>query len=69
MNSACNLDCPLCFADSGTHLARTGFQLTYEQVDTMLDTFVAAEGDPEVVRFSGGEPTLHPQLLDFIALA
>ena len=69
VNSACNLDCPLCFADSGTHLARTGFQLTYEQVNAMLDTFVAAEGDPEVVQFSGGEPTLHPQLLDFIALA
>ena len=69
VNSACNLDCPLCFADSGTHLARTGFQLTYEQIDSMLDTFVAAEGNPEVVQFSGGEPTLHPQLLDFIALA
>jgi len=69
VNSACNLDCPLCFADSGTHLARTGFQLTYEQVDSMLDTFVAAAGNPEVVQFSGGEPTLHPQLLDFIALA
>ena len=69
VNSACNLDCPLCFADSGTHLARSGFQLTYDQVNAMLDTFVAAEGDPEVVQFSGGEPTLHPQLLDFIALA
>ena len=69
VNSACNLDCPLCFANAGTHLARTGFQLTYQQVESMLDGLVAAEGRPEVLQFSGGEPTLHPQLLDFIALA
>ncbi|TMG68626.1 MAG: radical SAM protein [Chloroflexi bacterium] len=69
VNSACNLDCPLCFANSGTHLAKTGFQLTYEQVESMLDGLVAAEGSPEVVQFSGGEPTLHPRLLDFVELA
>ena len=27
----------------------------------MLDAFVAAEGEPEVVMFSGGEPTIHPR--------
>lgn len=69
VNSGCNLDCPLCFANSGTHLAHNGFELTYEQVDFMLDRYVAAEGDPEVLQFSGGEPTLHPRLLDFVELA
>jgi 7,8-dihydro-6-hydroxymethylpterin dimethyltransferase len=69
VNSACNLDCPLCFANSGTHLARSGFQLTYGQVDFMLDRYVAAEANPEVLQFSGGEPTLHPQLLDFVEMA
>ena len=69
VNSACNLDCPLCFANAGTHVAQGGFQLTYEQVDFMLDRFLAAEGEPEVLQFSGGEPTLHPQLLEFIELA
>ncbi|HET9221046.1 MAG TPA: radical SAM protein, partial [Roseiflexaceae bacterium] len=69
VNAACNLDCPLCFAGSGTHLAQSGFELTYEQVDFMLDRFVAAEGNPEVIQFSGGEPTLHPRILDFVELA
>jgi 7,8-dihydro-6-hydroxymethylpterin dimethyltransferase len=69
VNSACNLDCPLCFANSGTHLAATGYQVTYEQVSFMLDRLVEAEGSPEVVQFSGGEPTLHPRLLDFVELA
>jgi 7,8-dihydro-6-hydroxymethylpterin dimethyltransferase len=69
VNSACNLDCPLCFANSGTHLAHTGYELTYEQVEFMLDRFIATEGNPEVIQFSGGEPSLHPRILDFIALA
>lgn len=69
VNQACNLDCPLCFANAGTHLAQGGFELTYQQVEFMLDRFVAAEGNPEVIQFSGGEPTLHPQIIDFVELA
>ncbi len=69
VNQACNLDCPLCFADSGTKQAQTGFELTFEQVERMIDAFISAEGDPEVLQFSGGEPTLHPRILDFIRLA
>jgi hypothetical protein len=67
VNTTCNLDCPICFADSGHQ--PDGYSLTLEQVDFMLDRFIAAEGEPEVVQFSGGEPTIHPQILDFVALA
>ena len=68
VNSGCNLDCPVCFADSGRHHS-DHFSVTGEQVGRMLDAFVAAEGDPEVVQFSGGEPTIHPQILRFVAMA
>jgi uncharacterized radical SAM superfamily Fe-S cluster-containing enzyme len=68
VNSACNLDCPVCFADSGTHQP-DGFSLTREQVAHMLDVFVRAEGEPEVIQFSGGEPTIHPDILEFVAMA
>ena len=64
VNSQCNLDCPVCFADAGP-----GFSLTLRQVDGMLDRFRALEGSPEVVQFSGGEPTLHPQIVDMVRLA
>ena len=67
VNTGCNLDCPVCFADSGHH--PDGFSLTREQVEAGLDAFVAAEGEPEVVMFSGGEPSIHPQILEFCALA
>ena len=68
VNSGCNLDCPVCFADSGRRHP-DHFSLTREQVARMLDAFVAAEGEPEVVQFSGGEPTIHPDILAFVAMA
>jgi len=67
VNSACNLDCPVCFADSGHQ--PDGFSLTFAQVEAGLDAFVTAEGEPEVVMFSGGEPSIHPQIVEFCALA
>ncbi len=67
VNSSCNLDCPICFAGSGHQ--PDGFSLTREQVARMLDAFAAAEGEPEVVQFSGGEPSIHPDIVDFIEMA
>jgi uncharacterized radical SAM superfamily Fe-S cluster-containing enzyme len=64
INSVCNMDCPLCFAD-----ARPGFNLSLPEVEQMLDDFVRTEGNPEVVQFSGGEPTLHPQIIEFVLAA
>jgi 7,8-dihydro-6-hydroxymethylpterin dimethyltransferase len=69
VNSACNLDCPICFADSGTGHQRDGFSLNLEQVESMLDAFVRAEGEPEALQISGGEPSIHPQILEILAAA
>ena len=67
VNTNCNLDCPVCFADSG-HQPH-GYSINLEQCERMLDVYVAAEGEPEVIMFSGGEPTIHPRILDFIDAA
>ncbi len=64
VNSACNMSCPLCFANAGA-----GFNLTLGDVEDILDRFVATEGDPQVVQFSGGEPTIHPQIIDMLQAA
>lgn len=69
VNTACNLDCPICFADSGTGPAGHGYSLTLDQVESMLDSFVAAEGEPESIQFSGGEPSIHPDILAMLAAA
>lgn len=67
VNTGCNLDCPICFADSGHQ--PDGYSITLEQCATMLDAFVASEGEAEVVMFSGGEPTIHKDILAMIDLA
>jgi uncharacterized radical SAM superfamily Fe-S cluster-containing enzyme len=69
VNTACNLDCPICFAESGTGPQEHGYSLTLEHVEEMLDAFVRAEGSPESVQLSGGEPSMHPQILGMLAAA
>ena len=64
VNSACNMDCPLCFADAGS-----GFNLTLEEVEGILDHFVETEGEPEAVQFSGGEPSIHPEIIPMLKAA
>ena len=64
VNSACNMACPLCFAEAGA-----GFNLTLAEVEGILDHFVATEGHPEVVQFSGGEPTIHPDIVPMLRAA
>ncbi len=64
VNSACNMDCPLCFANAGA-----GFNLTLEEVEGILDHLVETEGNPEVVQFSGGEPSIHPQIIEMLRAA
>jgi uncharacterized radical SAM superfamily Fe-S cluster-containing enzyme len=69
VNTACNLDCPICFAESGTGHQEHGYALSLDQVEAMLDAFVRAEGEPEAIQLSGGEPSIHPQILDMLGAA
>ena len=62
INSACNLECPLCFATSGPR----GVHLPCEDCIRAIDHLVAAEGHPEILQLSGGEPTIHPRFLDIL---
>ncbi len=64
VTQSCNLQCPTCFTDSPS----TG-SLTLAQVEGILDNFVKSEGDPEVVQFSGGEPTVHPEIIPMMEAA
>ena len=59
---ACNLSCPICYAESGPH--RTTYR-SMEQIEAMLDAVVSNEIQPDIVQISGGEPTIHP---DFFAV-
>ena len=66
VNEACNLSCPVCFADSST--AKT-YHRPLAEIEKMMDALVASEGEPDLLQLSGGEPTIHPQILEIIAAA
>jgi len=62
----CNLRCPVCYAGSGPERLR---HRSLPEIEAMLDAVVAAEGEPDVVQISGGEPTLHPAFFDILDAA
>ncbi|NMD07578.1 MAG: radical SAM protein [Phyllobacteriaceae bacterium] len=66
VNEACNLTCPMCFAESST--AKTHHRPLAE-IERMMDALVASEGEPDLLQISGGEPTIHPQIIEILAAA
>ncbi len=63
INSACNLACPVCFANAeDIHGAHRPMAV----IEQMLDALVASEGEPDLVQLSGGEPTIHPQFFEIL---
>ncbi|NEX92014.1 radical SAM protein [Caulobacter sp. 17J65-9] len=66
VNEACNLSCPVCFADSS--VKREGHRPLAE-IEAMFDVLVDSEGEPDLVQISGGEPTIHPQFFEILAAA
>ena len=65
ITSACNLECPMCYAASGPG----GAHLSYDDCCRAIDALVLAEGRPEVLQLSGGEPTIHPEFLNVFRYA
>lgn len=59
----CNMHCPVCFANSAPGM---GNPRSMEDIEVMLQTLLASEQQPDLVQVSGGEPTLHPQLMDIL---
>ncbi len=65
ITSSCNLHCPMCFAESGPG----GKHLDFDTYCRMVDRYVYLEGIPDVLQLSGGEPTIHPDLLRMVRYA
>lgn len=66
INQACNLTCPVCFADSSIKRSE---ERSLEEVEALIDKIVASEGEPDLVQLSGGEPTLHSRFFEILAAA
>jgi hypothetical protein len=65
INDHCNLNCPVCYAESGT--GRQQYR-SLAEIERMVQAVVRNEGHPDVVQISGGEPTLHPDFFQVLDL-
>lgn len=65
ITSNCNLRCPMCFAESGPG----GTNIDFATYTRMVDRYVHLEGVADVLQLSGGEPTLHPDLVRMVRYA
>jgi len=68
ITNRCNLKCPVCFANASA--AGYVYEPTAEQITGMLENLRANKPVPATaLQFSGGEPTIRNELLDFVRKA
>lgn len=66
VTDACNLRCPICYAESGPERQH---HRSMSMIESMLDAIIANEGEADVVQISGGEPTIHPEFFAILDAA
>jgi uncharacterized radical SAM superfamily Fe-S cluster-containing enzyme len=64
--SECNLDCPICYTVNKNENA---FVLTKEGFAEMLSHLAEDRESIDIINFTGGEPTLHPELPELVRMA
>ncbi len=65
ITSACNLDCPICYTINKNE---DPHRLTKEDFQTILDHLANDHSELDIINFTGGEPTLHPELPEFLRM-
>ncbi len=64
---SCNLTCPTCYADS-PHQKEVA-HISFENFRSRVEGVIARKGAIDILQFSGGEPTLHPQFFELLEWA
>lgn len=61
ITSVCDLSCPICLKNS-----QDDYYYNIDEFSAIIDNLIESEDNLDVVNLSGGEPTIHPQIIDFI---
>jgi hypothetical protein len=68
ITNRCNLTCPICFANSNA--AGRVVEYSYDEIVRIMTHFIEQRPyHAAIAQFSGGEPTLHPRILDILKKA
>ncbi len=63
ITNACDLRCPICFTYNRDGPA---YHMPVEEMRRTAEAVLASAGSIDLINITGGEPTLHPQLLDLL---
>jgi len=66
ITSACNLDCPICYTVNKNEGAHT---MSEEDFAKILAHLKLQHDELDIINFTGGEPTLHPELPKLLRMA
>jgi hypothetical protein len=66
ITSACNLDCPICYTVNKNEDAH---RLSVSDFAVILAHLAAQQDEMDIINFTGGEPTLHPELPVFLKMS
>lgn len=59
----CNMKCNICYFSS---YPGAGNHRSMEQIEQMLATLLKVESQPDLIQVTGGEPTIHPQIMEIL---
>lgn len=65
ITSECNLDCPICYTINRND---DPYRMKLEEFADVLAVIKRNDPQLKIINFTGGEPTLHPQLLDIVRM-
>ena len=63
VTNACQLRCPICFTYNRSDKL---YFTPVEEMRRTVDGIVESSGDVDLINITGGEPTLHPEILDIL---
>jgi 7,8-dihydro-6-hydroxymethylpterin dimethyltransferase len=68
ITTRCNMPCNICFA--GAVISHdSSHDLPFDTFKKHVEDTIAKKGELEILQLSGGEPTVHPQFIDFVRYA
>jgi uncharacterized radical SAM superfamily Fe-S cluster-containing enzyme len=63
---SCNLKCLTCFASSPHGVGSKLDYKSFENITSRINGVINRKGPIEIIQFSGGEPTLHPEFFQLV---
>jgi uncharacterized radical SAM superfamily Fe-S cluster-containing enzyme len=63
VTNACNMRCPICFTYNRPDRV---YHMPVDEMRRTVDWIVESSGSVDLINITGGEPTLHPQILELL---